>query len=277
MTEATLPAVSRPATWRDLFGAEPLFAGGGLLIALSLAVTLSAMALDRRLFQGENVWVKPIKFQVALSLYLLTLAFFARWLPAGMTARPRYRLYAAYVVFCIVAELVWIGGAAMFDTASHFNVSTPAMAALYGLMGIFAVSLTSASLVYGIAIQRNQVTGLPPALKLSIVLGLVLTFVLTVPVAGTMSTMGSHFVGTPTTGAVVPLIGWSREVGDLRAPHFFATHAMHFIPLGGLLATALLPARAAVPAVWLGAAAFVLFVLGVFAGALMGLPLVPVF
>ena len=55
-------------------------------------------------------------------------------------------------------------------------------------MGVLAVMLTSATLVYGIAIWRNRATGLPPALHLAIALGLVLTFVLTVPVAGTLST-----------------------------------------------------------------------------------------
>ena len=61
-----------------------------------------------------------------------------------------------------------------------------------------------------------------------------LTFVLTVPIAGTLAQMPGHFVGTPVTGAAVPVFGWSREVGDLRTAHFLATHAMHFLPLAGL-------------------------------------------
>jgi hypothetical protein len=142
-------------------------------------------------------------------------------------------------------------------------------------MGVLAVLLTSASLVYGLAVWRNPRTGLPPALKLAIALGLVLTFVLTVPIAGTLSNGDGHFVGTPVTGATLPILGWSREVGDLRASHFLATHAMHFVPLFGLLAVALLPARATVPAVWTAAALYVGLVLASFAMALAGLPLVP--
>jgi hypothetical protein len=271
------PALSMRAARRSpasLFAAEPRFAAAGALIALSLVVTLAAMALDPRLFQDENVWVKPVKFQIALALYLPTLALFARWLPAGMTGRRSYRVYAGLVVFAVIAELVWIGGAAMAGTASHFNTQ-PAMAALYAVMGALAVLLTSASLVYGIAIWRNPHTGLPPALKLAIALGLVLTFVLTVPIAGTMSQGEGHFVGTPITGATLPLFGWSREVGDLRAPHFFATHAMHAIPVLALAAVALLPARAAVPAAWSAAALYVALVLASFWGALAGRPLIP--
>jgi hypothetical protein len=260
---------------RSLFGAEPVFAAAGLLIGLSLAVTLAAMAIDVRLFQGESVWVKPVKFQVALTLYLLTLAFFARWLPEGMVARRSYRVYAGVVVFAIVSELAWIIGAAMYGTGSHFNIGAPVMARLYSLMGVLAVILTSASLVYGIAIWRNRATGLPPALHLAIALGLVLTFALTLPVASTMANLPGHFVGSPVSGAHVPVMGWSREVGDLRLAQFFATHPMHFLPLAGLAAAVLLPARAGRLAVWGAAALYVAFVAWAFTGALAGQPLMP--
>ena len=84
MTDLTFNPRLLPARPLSLFDAEPLFAATGVLIGLSLAPTLAAMALDQRQFLGENVWLKPIKFQIALSLYLLTLAFFARCLPGGM-------------------------------------------------------------------------------------------------------------------------------------------------------------------------------------------------
>ena len=277
MTDIALNHRLQPARRPGLFDAEPLFAASGLLIGLSLAPTLAAMALDHRQFLGENVWLKPIKFQIALTLYLLTLAFFARWLPAGMTARRSYRVYSGLVIFAIVAELIWVSGAAMYGTASHFNVTNPLMQGIYALMGLLAVLLTSATLVHGIAIWRNPRTGLPPALHLSIALGLVLTFGLTVMVAGNMASFPGHLVGTPVTGATVPIIGWSREVGDLRAPHFLATHAMHAVPVAGLLAAALLPARLALPAVWGFTVLFTAIITASFAGALAGLPLIPLF
>jgi hypothetical protein len=277
MTDIALIPLSRPVWHNGLFDAEPLFAATGVLIGLSLAPTLAAMTLDQRQFLGENVWLKPIKFQIALTLYLLTLAYFARWLPVGMTARRSYRLYSAAVIFAIVAELAWVSGAAMFGVTSHFNVGTPVMQGIYSLMGLFAVLLTTATLVHGIAIWRNPRTGLPPALHLSIWLGLVLTFALTLVVAGTMASLPGHLVGTPVTGATVPVMGWSREVGDMRAPHFFATHAMHALPLAGLLAAALLPRRLASRAVWAFAILFTVLVTASFAGSLAGLPLIPVF
>jgi hypothetical protein len=269
MNAATLPFTLAPR--RPLFGAEPLFAAAGAMIALSLAATVAAMAVDPRLFHGESVWIKPIKFQASLALYLLTLAVFAQWLPAGMTGRRWYRVYARVVVAAIALELAWIAGAAMYGTASHFNTA-PAMMMVYAVMGVLAVVLTSASLVYGVAIWRNRASGLPPALHLAIALGLVLTFALTVPVAGWMSNGPGHLVGVPVTGATVPILGWSSEVGDLRVAHFFAAHAMHFLPVAGLAAVLALPERTAVAATSVGAALYVGLVAWSFAGALDGRP-----
>ena len=230
--------LARPQSrlWHD----APAFTGLTLFIALTALPLLGAAAIDPRSFLDAPVWQKPLQFHLALAVYTLTLAFFARYLPQGMTTR-RWRIYAAVVSFCILAELVWVGGAASYATASHFNLAVPAMATIYGLMGVFAVILTSASGVIGVAVWRNPDTGLPVALQLSIALGLILTFGLTLIAAGTMSSMPGHLIGTPVTGAKLAVLGWSREVGDLRAPHFIATHALHVIPVVGLLATRLAP------------------------------------
>ncbi len=255
-----LPAPSR--LWSD----APVFSGLALFIALTAVPLLAAALIDTRLFLDAPVWQKPLQFHLALSVYIATLAFFARFLPHGMITSRGWRIYAGVVAFCIIAELVWVGGAASYGTASHFNTDDVVMGTIYGLMGLFAVILTSASLVMGIAIWRNPATGLPPALHLGIALGLILTFVLTLIAAGTMSSMPGHWVGTPITGAKLPIVGWSREVGDLRAAHFFATHALHVVPLAGFTGS-----RAVV---WAGAVIFSAVTMGIFALGLMGLPLI---
>jgi hypothetical protein len=252
--------------------AEPRLAAAALLFVLSLAVTLAALALDTRQLHGESVWAKPIRFQVALAVYLGTLAWFARFLPAALTGRPLWRAYALVIAGAAIVEMLWIGGAAFQGTTSHFNVATPALERTYRIMGAVAVLLTSASLVVGVAIGLDRRSRLAPALRLSLALGLVLTFALTVLVAGTMAQQDGHSVGTPVTGRVVPLIGWSREVGDLRFAHFLATHAMHVVPLAGLAAAAVLPRRAAASAALAAAALFAALTLASFRRALEGLP-----
>jgi hypothetical protein len=160
----------------------------------------------------------------------------------------------------------------MLNTASHFNTEIPALTAVYPLMGVLAVLLTSASLVMGVSVWRNRATGLDPALQLAVALGLILTFVLTVPVAGFLSSGSGHFVGTSTRSLWA--LGWSRDAGDLRVAHFLATHALHFVPVAGLLAVWLAPARAR-RLVWLAAGAFVALVAFTFVQALQGRPFLP--
>lgn len=253
--------------WRD----APTFTGLALFIALAAIPLLAAATLDTRQFLDAPVWQKPLQFHLALGTYILTLAFFARFLPQGTTTR-NWRIYAGVVTFCILAELVWVGGAAAYGTASHFNTDDVVMGTIYGFMGLFAVILTSASGVMGVAIWRNKNTGLSPALHLSVALGLILTFLLTLIAAGTMSSMPGHLIGTPITHESLPILGWSREVGDLRTAHFFATHALHALPLIGLAAAHFLPSTAARTTVWLSAAAYTALVAFTMAQAFQGRP-----
>lgn len=263
------PAAPLSRFWREAPGYTAL----GLMLTLGLIPLGAAAMIDTRLFQGDPVWLKPAKFHLALAIYVLTLAFYARYLrPPGFATRA-WRGYNAVVIAAVIYETLWIGIAAAYGTASHFNADTPAWIVAYAAAGVGAVTLTSASLVMGIAIWRNRDSLLPPALRLGLALGLILTFVLTVMVAGYLSSNNGHFVGTPTTGAALPILGWSREVGDLRAPHFFATHALHGVPLAALLAHRLIPTRA-VALTWAAAAAYAALVLGLFAQALMGLPVI---
>jgi hypothetical protein len=238
--------------------APQLVALTAVLLFAAVPVAL-AMAIDTRSFNGESIWLKPLKFHIALALYTGTLAIYALALPEGTLVGRNWRRYQAVVVAAIVAEVVWIGGAAALGTGSHFNTTIPG---LYPAMGAAAVILTSISLAMGLAFWRVRTS----ALHLGLATGLVLTFVLTVIVAGTMSSSPGHHVGTPVTGARLPLMGWSGEVGDLRVAHFFATHAMHAVPLAGLSGSR--------RAVWITAAAYTALVVATYVQALMGLPLV---
>lgn len=254
---------------------EPIDTALGIALALSLLVTLPAFGLDTRLFEGTNVWAKTIKFQLALSVYFLTLAYFAHWIPEAVRRNRWYKLYTYVVCFTVVGEMMWIGGASASATASHYNTTSTFMSAVYGLMGVFALTLTSKSLVFGWLIWRNPDTGLDAALQSSIALGLALTFILTAVAGGSLSTLSGHHVGEPVTGAAVPIMGWSLEVGDPRVAHFMATHAMHFIPLAGLCVLVLQNRTNRQLAVVSAAIIYSGFVGFVLAQALSGNPILP--
>lgn len=255
----------------ELFRRHPLFAGAALCLLALMAPTLFAMALDQRTFLDINVWIKPFKFQVALAVYLATLAWFAGWLPERVMASRWHRVCSLVAVLAVGAEVAWVLGAAALGTASHFNNSSPLAVGLYALMGVLAVTLTAASLVYGIVILRDRHNRLDPVFRLSVGIGLIATFALTVIVAGTMSSAASHFVGgvQSDAGGLAPM-GWARDGGDLRVAHFFATHAMHFIPAFGLVASRTLSAKSGRMAVFAFAGGFAALVSYTFAEALSG-------
>jgi hypothetical protein len=273
-TTITIPSIpAMPRVIMDAFRHEPLFASTALCLTILMLPTCVAMGLDARTFQGANIWTKPLKFEFALSVYLLTLAWYARWLPQGISQKRWYKIYAIVVVTSIVGEMIWIGGAAALGTASHFNVSSPALAALYGLMGLFAVTLTTASLVYGVLIGRAAESPLDPVFRRSLAIGLLLTFVATTAVAGYMSGQAGHAVGGDVSDqSGSRLMGWLRNSGDLRVPHFFATHAMHAVPIFGFAASLRLPRLAGDAAVTAFGLGYAVLVAWTFAQALMGQP-----
>lgn len=275
---AFVAADFRPAarfTARDLFDAEPRFAAGGLLMVALIAPTLVAFGLEERTIDGTNMWLKPLKFQISLALYLFTLTLFARWAPKTLTQARWYPAYSTAVVTAIALEMAWIGGAASLGTASHFNDSSPFWMVAYAAMGVAAVVLTSASLVLGIFILRDGRSALSPAMRAALAQGLIATFVLTLLAAGYMSSSGSHFVAiAPDRAEMLPVMGWARNGGDLRVPHFFATHAMHFVPLFGLV-SAWAFGRGRTWPVSLFTAFFALFTLWTLLEAMAGNPFLP--
>jgi hypothetical protein len=267
---------SPTAAWQRMQRDEPVLTATALLLALLVVPMLAAAMIDPRLHLGENIWIKPIKFAVALSVYTATLAIFARFLPAGTTATRWYRLFMASVIVAIFAEQAWIGGAAALGTSSHFNVDEPVWRNLYSVMGALATLLTTATAIYAWQIARNGALTIPPALKAGLVWGLGLTLPLTLVTAGTMASLSGHNVGgsgMATEG--LWLMGWLRDGGDLRVAHFFATHAMQFAPAFAL-GLSWLGRPDTTRAVHIFASGFTLFVLGTFTQALMGRPFLAV-
>lgn len=272
-------AAGHPASALDALrrfrAAEPRLFDLGVVLLAAMLPTAFAALVEPRSFQGINPWDKPLKFEFALAVYLFTLVLFARLLPPGTSARRGYRLYVASVLLAIVLEMAWIGGAAALGTASHFNLSGMGQL-LYPLMGVLATLLTSAAAAYAWLIARNPATGLSPAVKDGVVLGLALVLPLTLVTAGTLASNGGHWVGGAASDAGgLALIGWARDGGDLRVAHFFATHAMHFVPAFALLSAALFGAARRGP-VRIFAALYVAFVGFTFVQALAGRPFLAV-
>ncbi len=243
------------------------------MLALLLPTVL-ASGMDERTLNGANLWLKPIHFEFALAINFATLALLLPMLsPAWQTSRAlRWSLQAAG--FSALLEIFWILSEAALGRASHFNVATPLEVLLYPLAGIGSLLIVWSSGVFGYALWRSPLRPGANHLRRGAAIGLILGSVVTVVVAGFMSAGHSHLVGGPQTDAFgLPFLGWATRGGDLRVPHFFATHAIQALPIAGLLADRLIGTRAT----WLMpmvATVYFSAVFGLFVQALMGIPLI---
>ena len=251
---------------------RPLARYGFALLGLA-CLTTAMQALDPRLLaSGVNVWVKPTKFLVSVGVFALTAAWFFGYVrPERRTARAM-RWTAAILILAGTLELAWIGWQGARGLESHFNNDTAFYGLMYSLMGLFAVLLIGTVLPLAWEIGRRPAAGLSRDYVAAVVSGLLLTFLLGGILGGYMSAQPGHAVGAE--GGHVPLVGWNRSGGDLRAAHFLGIHAEQAIPLLGALV-----AGAAARTRWLilaaGIAAYVAVTLGIFFQAVAGRPLLP--
>ncbi len=253
---------------------ERVWLQSAFLLLAAIPATLVAMEFDARTVNDINIWIKPLKFYASTALHLATLAVLVRFLPERARGRKALAIVAAVSAFAALVEIAIIAAQSARGVASHFNNATQMDALIYMVMGLGALLIIMPAIVLGVWFLRTPATEkLTPGLKLGAGLGFTLGFILTLVIAGYMSQQPTgHWVGgTPTDAGGLPLFGWSREGGDLRVPHFFATHLMQALPLIGYAADRMLGgASAAKRIVWIAAAIGVALAVGLFVQALNG-------
>jgi hypothetical protein len=203
------------------------------LVAVTL-VLIPGYYFDSRLLNNAPIWAKPIKFSMALAMHFITLGILSQQLERNRRTGMLMTFFVYLAVISMIFEQGYITIQAARGQHSHYNNETPFAGLMYNLMGIGAVNLILASFVLGLLIWKygNKANS---GVRLGSILGLTLGSVLTLIYGMTMGNSPDHLVGEAVNNSTVPLLGWSREVGDLRIPHFIATHMMQVLPLLGLL------------------------------------------
>ncbi|NHK29104.1 hypothetical protein FF098_014370 [Parvularcula flava] len=256
--------------------AERAWLQAALFLLALVPVTLVAGALDDRLLNDISVWVKPMKFHVSTAIHLLTLGILVRFLPDRTRGAAWLSGLALVSAGAAILEILVITVQAARGVASHFNNDTMIDSVIYGLMGIgVMLVILPTPIIGGRFLAAKTTDRLGGGLKLGTGLGLILGFILTLVIAGYMSMQPTgHWVDAPRTDlGGVPIVGWSRQGGDLRVPHFFATHLMQALPLVGYFADKLAGKRARV-IVWIAAIAGSVIAIATFMQALAGQPFI---
>ncbi len=255
---------------------EPRLLRAGLAILALMVPTAFALALDPRTLNDIPIWIKPLKFQVSVGVYLLTLSWFLAALPERVRRGRFVAVLVAVAVTTSAFEIAYITLQAARGLASHYNVGDPFHGVMYTLMGVGAVTLTALSPAVAVLLSRHRPAHWTTAFWVSVVLGLVLTFVLGAGAGAVLSSGDGHWIGGVRSDAGgVPVFGWSRTGGDLRTAHFLGMHAMHVLPVVGWIAGRLLGPRQAISGVVVAATAYSAGTGLAFWLALRGLPLFP--
>jgi hypothetical protein len=271
--------VASPFAWLAAIDAEgrqrqPLLWGSAVFLLLMIPPTYFAFLLDARTVNDINVWIKPLKFEASLVLYLGTLAWFWGYLAPAARESRGLRIFAIVSVALIAYEIAYIVLQSGRGVGSHFNTATPVEGIMFMLMGIAAPVFTALAAVLGIAIARRPRMDLAPAFRLAVVLGLILTTVLGTAAGVAVSVNGGHWVGAAATDAGgLPIFGWTRVGGDLRVAHFFGLHALQILPVAGWVVARRRPEATGL--VWLMAAAFTALTAYTLVEALAGRPFLP--
>jgi hypothetical protein len=139
-----------------------------------------------------------------------------------------YIWITALLILTSLFEVVYITYQGSQGEASHYNNSDVMHMILFGVMAIAAVGLTATQAWLAWEIWQEQKTMGLSVVTLGVVIGLLLTFIL--------STVSGFLLGgnQPPAGVGLPIVGW-HLYRDIRPSHFLGVHAQQFIPLLGLL------------------------------------------
>lgn len=210
-------------------------------VALMVAAVI-AWPFDHRLVLGVGPWIKPLKFELSILVYTLTVGVLLRqlaWSYQSHGVDPLARRSAMAVAWVVgltgIVEDSVIALQSLRGVRSHMNFTSPLNAMLFAVMGVFIAANTVALVVLLLLFLRKARRFQWPAPVLTGVrLGL------SVLVLGSLEGVlmvrnGQHTVGAPDGASGIPLLNWSTAHGDLRIAHFFAIHALQVFPLAGLL------------------------------------------
>lgn len=246
-----------------------LFAVAAANAILAVVFTL-LLGVDDRMLLGRNVWTKPWKFAVSISIFSATMAWL---LPQLSLGERRSRRLGTAIATAMAIEIVLITTQAARGVRSHFNLAPALDGTIAAVMGL-TISLNTAVVGYVLWRVLREPPSLAPAYRHGIQLGLGL-FLLASLEGGLMILHGAHSVGVAPDSAGLPLLNWHLTGGDLRVAHFIGLHGLQVLPLAGYLAARRYSGRRATGLVWLVAVVYGALTVATFVQAMFGIPFLP--
>lgn len=275
-TAATLPTLPhvheasqpRPTLWQELLTRQPLLAKVAVSHLALIPFALILLLIDTRAVAGENPWIKPLKFDLSIAIYTLTMAWVLGPLSDALKTSVSRRIAAAMWIETFIIALQAARG-----VRSHFNVAAPFDMVCFQLMGLAILYNTWQIGRVLRAYLSADAAHIPASQRRALQLGLISLLIGSV-LGGYMSGHMGHAVGVADGGPGLPLVNWSTRGGDLRIGHFLGLHGIQLL----IFLQAWMGARRVAPLrqqqlLWLAFTLHAVVTLALFALALRGLPL----
>jgi hypothetical protein len=197
-----------------------------------IVYAIAAMPFDHRVILGLNPWVKPLKFDASVVVFLVT----AAGILSGVVGWRRSRLVIGWGIgIAMMVEDFIISMQSFRGVRSHMNYGSAFDATAFSIMGVF-IAINTLLVTWLLVLVCFNRTEWPKAIAWGVRLGLLAL------VAGSMEGVlmvmhGAHTVGAADGSPGLFFVNWSRQYGDLRVAHFFAIHALQAMPLLGWMLT----------------------------------------
>jgi hypothetical protein len=213
----------------NIFLKNPLLAWLGTAMLFLFFAELILFFYDKRELTGVNIWLKPMKFSLATWIFTWTIAYILSFIE-----NPTKVSIINWIVFtAMMIEIILIVYQAFRGEKSHFNMSSPANAAIFSMMG-FVITINTIAIVVLTFWFFTDSFQLELPLLWAIRLGLIM-FVIFSFEGFVMGSMLKHSVGVADGGKGIFFLNWNISAGDLRVAHFIGIHALQALPLFALL------------------------------------------
>jgi hypothetical protein len=182
----------------------------------------AALVIDDRMLLGESVWTKPLKFTISVGLTGAATSWLVRRLEPSRVVTAA----ALAATVSLVGEQALIVLQAARGVRSHFNMDTPFDRTVLSAMGGLVLLAGATLVTLAVAGTRR-----PPAddVTREVVVGGSWLVVLGSLAGIAMVAVNAHSVGGPDGGVGLPLVGWNRDIGDLRPAHFVGLHGLQLL------------------------------------------------
>jgi len=152
------------------------------------------------------------------------------WYCYYLNAAQHTCLYSWCVILLLGFEIIYIIYRAANGQLSHFNTSSSFASTMYALMGLAATVVTLWTAYLGVIFFQKDFPELPIHYVWAIRFGIIL-FVIFSLEGFLMGSRMAHSIGGPDGGPGIPILNWSKKIGDARVAHFFGMHALQLLPL----------------------------------------------